>query len=179
MPSNPPPVPVSKSPARYDDEDDEPLPRRRYEDDDDDDDLHRSIRRPPRRRESSGLSLTAMILGITGLLFLVGSIAVVFLGLAAAGAAQNPGACCCGFIGSWGGLLVSGILGLLGTILGFVGLSRGAPGFAWTGICTGIATVLGIILYLVLTVVLMMLGVAAIGAAAQQQNNFGPPPRPR
>ncbi len=179
--SEPPPLPKAR--ARYDDFDDEPSPRydeddepRRRREDEDDEDWDIRRRGPRRRAPSRGMSIAAMVLGLTGLFILLASTVVTFLFTAAAG----PGGCCVGIIGGPIALLVAGVLGLLGIILGFVGLSHGGRGFAWTGIGTGSASVLLVLLFLLLSflgfVALVGIGVAAQQQQMQQQNNFRAPP---
>jgi hypothetical protein len=168
FPSPPPPVP--KSSRHYDVVDDEP-PRRRYEDEEDDDDDWRSIRRP-RRRQSIAMSMAAMVLGISGLVVFVASIAVTIGFTAVAG----PGGCCCSFFGGYGALVICAILGILGVVFGFIGIGQGGRGFGWAGIITSITTlVLGAAFF-------ALIGIAVANQPPppnfnNPQPNFNPPPR--
>ena len=72
----PEPPPVPRAPRGYD-ADDEPR-RRRYNDDDDDDDL--SIRRPRRRSTSKAMAISAMCLGVSGLLLSAAGVLVIIGG---------------------------------------------------------------------------------------------------
>jgi hypothetical protein len=138
------------------------LPRRR---DRDRDDL--SIFRTP--KQSTGLSLTAMILGIAGLVVTLASIVVgAFMGAMCAAAL-----CPCGAFSGYAGFAISGIAGVLGMVFGFIGLGKGGKGFAMTGIITGGVNLLLILAYVAITLILGAGFLALVGAAA------GPPPPPR
>jgi hypothetical protein len=118
-----------------------------------------------------------MILGISGLVVSIGSVG---------GGLLLSTACCCGAFSTYIGFGISGILGILGIVFGFIGLKRGGKGLAWTGIATGGVNLVLILVYVILTVVLGLalfgLGAAIIANQPQQQNfgaprpNFGPPP---
>jgi predicted Zn finger-like uncharacterized protein len=178
--------PVEARPSRGRDVDDSPRrsqrdvddsPRRSQRDDDDDYDEPRrgrdddlNIRRSGRRQESIAMSLTAMILGISGLVVSVGSIG---------GGLVLSAACCCFAVGPYIGFGVSGILGVLGVVFGVIGLKRGGKGLAWTGIATGGVNLVLILVYVILTILgLALFGFGAAMVANQPpQQNFGMPPR--
>ena len=136
----------------------------RDEEDGDDDDVSESVGGTSiaKKGESKGLSLTSMILGISGLvltlLFGVGGIGVGIIGAAAC-------ACPCGIYLSYFGFPISGIASIVGIILGVIGLKKGARGMAWTGIATSAASILLILVFVVITIVLPFLGVMVLGAA--------------
>jgi predicted Zn finger-like uncharacterized protein len=183
----PPPLPpaapsASKAGARYDDFDEEP--GRGYDRDDNEDWSIR--RRRIRKAPSAGLSIAAMILGVTGLFLLIVSVVASVFITAAAG----PAGCCVSFLGGYVALAITGILGLLGVILGFTGMRQGGRGYAWAGVGTGSATILAVLVCLLLTFlgVIAAVGIGAAGAAAaaqqqqqlqqQQQRRFVPPAQP-
>ncbi len=169
-PTGPPPVP--RASRRVDDDyDDEPRRRRDEDDepqrvDDEDDDLSIRRRRPAK---SSGMALTGMILGIAGLvvtlLSIVGSIF----------ATGATGGCCCFLLGGYAGFAVSGILGVLGIIFGFIGLGHSGRGFAWTGIVTGGVNLVLILAYVVLSI---LLGAALFAFLAALAGQAPPPNQP-
>jgi predicted Zn finger-like uncharacterized protein len=149
-------APRPRSRARDDDEGDAPRRRSRARDEDDEDD------RPSRRRggrdddddlvrrsrrseagESTGLSVTSMILGITSLAF--GSV----------------GGCCCWFVA----LPLAGLCAIGAIVTGFMGQSRGGRGMALTGIITG---GIGLVL-IVLWAALLLLGFT-VGNLGEQKN---------
>jgi hypothetical protein len=164
LPAAPPPLPP---PKRIDG--DNPPRRSRYDDTDDEDDLDGlSIRRRPSRRSRSiGMSVTSMILGIAGVALIIAAVLLSVFATAAVG----PAGCCVGFLGGYAALGISTILGIMATIFGFIGVRQGGPGYAWTGIITGIIGVLIAVVLFVLTMLgaMMAMGVGAAAAAAQQQ----------
>jgi hypothetical protein len=172
LPPEPPPVPKVSRRADRDDEDDAPR-RRRYHDEDEDDDLN--IRRP-RRKQETGMALTAMILGISGLVVTLGSITVGI------GFTFGTGGCCCFIFGGYAGLAVGGILAIVSGVFAFIGLNHGGRGFAWAGMITSIVNLVLIVLYVILSLVLGAAFFAFFAAlVGQQQQNvrqpgpFGPP----
>ena len=179
LPSQPPPLP---RPSRRDD--DEPVSRRgryRRDDDDDDDLFERAMSiRTCRRQGSIGLSLAGMVLGLTGLVFLIGTIAVSSVLPAVV---PDPGVCCFSILGGYTGLILAGVVAILGTVFSFVGMRRGGIWYAWTGAISSIVTLTVVILFIVLTLlfgVVMFMGIVFVAAAAAQPPPpNGPPMRRR
>jgi len=186
----PPPIPSSPPPvlraSRRDDEDrtarrrdEDDTPSRSRRDDDEDDEPRRGRRddrddrdglniRRPARQPSIGMSLTAMIVGITGVVVtLISAFGGALMALMCAGVM-----CPCGIYSGYIGFIVSGILGILGVVFGVVGLKHGGVGFAWTGIITGAVNLVIILLYVVVTVFFGVVLVGMVGAAANHQQNF-------
>jgi predicted Zn finger-like uncharacterized protein len=165
-----------------DDEEDEPPRRRRDEDGDDrprgrrdeaDDNRPRrrddlDVRRP---RQSRGMSVASMVVGIGSLVVLLLSGGAMIFSAALLTCACPLG-CLAGPIG-YAGIALSAILALVAAPLGFLGMSRGGKGMAIAGIATGAAT---LVLCLVLLVVTLIFGAAAVfvGANAQPQPGLQP-----
>lgn len=156
------PPPARKSSRQTDDAVEAPTPSRkskaRLADDkevvetaDDDEAEDNNIRRS-RKGESKGLSLASMICGIVSLVF------------------ATVGTCCCGFIpivGPIGQLLVVVLTAIAAIIMGFIGKSKGAPGFAITGIiCGGVSLVL-LVIGVVLVIVFFGAHILIVGAGGR------------
>lgn len=133
-----------------DEDDDDACPSRSRRNDDEDDYDDRPRRRNRRGNKSgttpgTGLGIASMICGILGLVISGSS---CFLGAL----------CALGLIGN----ILSGILALVAVCLGFPALKTEGKGFGIAGLVTGI---LGLIPVL-LTIVVLIFGVAVVGAGA-------------